>query len=652
MNKFVPNKTKFVNTNLFCEAAQHYLRHGCYTFAPYGTVSYREYWDEEEKRCLDGYTVGGVTVTGEHYAYMNYCQIKITVKVGKLDKKKLGFPRFLDMDYYYYHEMLQARLHGEGMIVAKSRRKGFSYKGAFNVVYRYNWHRESFNIIGAFMGDYAQATMAMGLEMVNFINTNTDWAKRKLIDTQKHIKNGFKEKVNGIETEQGFKSEIMTLSFKDNPFKSIGKTADIFLFEEAGKWPKLIEAYTLSEPLFRDGEVVIGMPIIYGTGGDMEGGTQDFAEMFYNPTGFRLRAYENIYDENATGDCGWFVSDHWFKLPYVDVDGNSKLEEAARALEAERELKKTSVSKRAYEKYITQYPKTPAEAFLQTSGNVFPTVMLNEQLNWLRASNRAKNKRHVGKLVSDHEGKISFELDKDLEPVEVYPLDNDADTRGALVIYHNGFPEDNPPYGKYVAGCDTYDQDKSQTGSLGSIFIYRRMDPNDILEGKTNQIVAEYTGRPNTAEEFYEIARKMLLFYNATCLYENQLKGMHFYFDKHNCSYLLAESPDYFVRDVIKDSKVERGKGLHMTKGIKDAAEILARDWLMTEEQDIPNLYRLYSIPLIQELIAYNDTGNFDRAIAFMLVILYDANLHRVQIKKREEEEVSDNFFTRKLFKR
>jgi len=283
--------------------------------------------------------------------------IKVTVGEGKRQRKYESFPRFLDMDYYYYHELEKAKNSREGMIVAKSRRKGFSYKGAFNLVYEYNWYRDSFSIISAFMSDYSQSTMNMALDMINFLNKHTDWAKRKLIDTRVHIKAGFKEKnEKGIEVEHGYKSEIMTMSFKDNPFKSIGKSSSVMLFEEAGKWPGLIEAYMLSKPLFSDGDVMIGIPIIYGTGGDMEGGTQDFASMFYSPEAYGLRSYENIWDENAVGECGWFVDDAWYKLPHVDDDGNSDRVKALSELDLQRDLVRKSGNKRAYQTFITQHP--------------------------------------------------------------------------------------------------------------------------------------------------------------------------------------------------------------------------------------------------------------------------------------------------------
>lgn len=650
MNKpdYIIKPLTFVNTAEFCRAAQHFLQFGCYTFAPEGTLAYKEFWDEEEKRCLNGYTVGGVSVTGEHYAYLNYARIKVTVGEGKKARKYESFPRFLDMDYYYYWELLRAKENKEGMIVAKSRRKGFSYKGAFNLTYEYNWFRDSFSIIAAFMGDYSQSTMNMALDMINFINKHTDWAKRKLIDTKVHIRSGFKEKVNGIEVDSGFKSEVMSMSFKDNPFKSIGKSSSIMLFEEAGKWPGLIDAYMLSKPLFSDGDVMIGIPIIYGTGGDMEGGTQDFADMFYKPSAYGLRAYENIWDENAIGEAGWFVDDSWFKLPNVDDAGNSLRDKARQDLIHQRELLRKSGNKRAYEKFITQNPFTPAEAFLRTTGNIFPVSDLLERLSYLETHQNMQDANWVGELIFNQEGTIEFRNNSNLYPITAFPLRNTSeDTTGALVIFYH--PDDNAgvEYGRYIAGIDPYQQDQAvYSTSLGSTFIFDRI---------TQRIVAEYTGRPVLAADYSEVVKRMLMYYNAKALYENQIKGLYDYFRANNCIHLLADEPK-LIRDIIPTTTVNRKKGMHMVTQLKDYGEELINHWLRAEsvEAGVSNLFQIRSIPLLKELISYDPDPkkNFDRVIALMMVLYYNAEKKKMKTDEaKENDNTLGQFYESKFFK-
>lgn len=648
MNK-VDTNLKFVNTQLFCEAATHFMKFNCYTFAPPGTYEYQEYWDEQDRRCKEGYTVGGVRITGEHYAYLNFGRIKVTIGEGKKQRKYESFPRFLDMDYYYYHELEKAKENMEGMIVAKSRRKGFSYKGAFNLVYEYNWYRDSFNIISAFMSDYSQSTMNMALDMINFLNKHTDWAKRKLIDTRQHIKAGFKEKgENGIEIEQGYKSEILTMSFKDNPFKSIGKSASCMLFEEAGKWPGLIEAYMLSKPLFSDGDIMIGIPIIYGTGGDMEGGTQDFASMFYSPSSYGLRSYENIWDENAVGECGWFVDDSWYKMPHVDEDGNSDRKKALEELDLRRELTRKSGNKRAYQTFITQHPRTPQEAFLRTTGNTFPVADLLERLSYLETHQDIQDADYIVDLISDTDGTIKWKVNPDNFPIKKFPLkQSNEDLTGSVVLFElPQYGNDGQIiFGRYVAGIDPYQQDQAEnSSSLGSIFIF------DTI---TQRIVAEYTGRPATARDFYEICRKLIMLYNAKALYENQIVGLFDYFQFQGCVHLLADKPK-FIDDIIKHSSVSRKKGMHMAPQLREYGEELIKMWLIgpSTEDGISNLYTIRSIPLLQELIHYDPDPkkNFDRVISLMMCLYFTADKKKIKAKLTEDEDIVYNDFLNSNF--
>lgn len=643
-------RPSFVNTAQFCEAANYFTRYGYYTNATPGTYAYKEYWDEQDKRCKEGFTVGGVRITGEHYAYLNFGRIKVTTGEGKNMRKHDSFPRFLDMDYYYYHELEGAKLDREGMIVAKARRKGFSYKGSFNCVYEYNWYRDSFNIIGAFLSDYCQTTMNMALEMLNFINKHTAWGKRKLIDKRDHIKSGFKETLNNIQVESGYKSEIMTISFKDDPFKSIGKSASVMLFEEAGKWRGLIEAYMLSKPLFSDGDNMTGIPIIYGTGGDMEGGTADFSEMFYSPGAYKLRAYENIYDENAIGECGWFVDDMWYKMPYVDKDGNSDKKTAEKQLDLQRELtKKKSTSKKAIDTLISQHPKTPQEAFLKSTGNIFPSAELLGTMARLELDREYEKKLYKGNLIFDGNGEVQFKNDPDSKIIYDFPLRKETNTNAPVILYEQPYKTEDGlvPYGLYIAATDPYQQEEGS--SLASTFVLHKL---------TNKIVAEYTARPETTKIYYETVRKLLLYYNCQSLYENNIKGMFDYFESKNSLHLLSKEPLLF-QDVIKKPSATRPYGARMSTPIKRYGESLIYNWLVEpykeDDPTVLNMHRIRSIALLKELATYDPEKNHDRVMSLMLLV-YQIQEERKYIPKLEEEDTyvpkhKSDFFNRDLFK-
>lgn len=663
---------KFINTAEFSKSAAYFLNHGVYTKAPQGTKDWKEFWEEEHRRCVEGYTVGGTTITGLHYRYLNYVQIKaseenIATNKRKSKTKKLGFPRFLDMDYFFFKELEAARQEGEGMIVAKARRKGFSYKAAAMNEWEFNSVPASMCIIGAFEDTYCQSTMDMVLEMLNFINEHAPrWRKlRTKVNLRDRIRASYVEKLpSGIEVEKGFKSEILTLSFLNNPSKGIGKTANIFNFEEAGKWPDLKKAFGLVRDTFYDGDVAVGMPVIWGTGGDMESGSVDFADMFYNPHLFGLRAYDNIWDEDVgDGFCGYFVDDTWYREPYVDKDGNSDRQTAKESVIKQRELLRNSGKRKEYETLLTQRPLTPAEAFLQTTGNVFPVALLAEQMQKILTNSELRNIGQRGKLEFSSGSGVIWVPDPSLEEAP-WPFSEDK-KEGCIVIYEH--PEEKErtvtdgegkevtkhidlPYGLYIGGLDVYSQDQAaDSTSYGSIFIYKKF----WKASKTgNVIVAEYTGRPATMDEYYENCRKLLLYYNGCrVLYENMFTDVRTHFRNKSMEYLLLDQPS-IIKNMSPNTKVQRGKGMHMTPAIKRAGEEYIRKWLLEmidPETNTRNLNTIYSQWLLKELIAYNPKyGNYDRVMSFMMTMFHIEELENLELQEIEytkEQNMFDNFF-------
>jgi len=195
--------------------------------------------------------------------------------------------------------------------------------------------------------------------------------------------------------------------------------------------------------------------------------------------------------------------------------------------------------------------------------------------------------------------------------------------------------------------CDPYDHDKAGTNSLGSTFIYKRFQN---FESYYDMLVAEYTGRPDTAEDYYENVRKLLMYYNARLLYENERKGIFPYFTQKHCDYLLADQPD-IINDIIGKSTVQRRKGIHMNVQIKDYGEGLIKEWL--NEEFAPgkkNLTKIMSEALLEELIQYNTKGNFDRVIALIMVMIYRLQMHNTYVKKRDSESKKINLFDKPLF--
>lgn len=634
---------------------------GFYTNLIKGTEEYKQFWEEEDYKCRYGMTNSkGIRITGPHYFYLNYVQIKLKDPIT--GRKKYGFPRFLDIDYDFFHLIEVARKAKKGLIFSKPRRGGFSFKDAALVTHEYNFYRDSTCVVGAYLGDLATNTMNMVLHNMNFLNANTEWRKQRNPDTKEFVKARYEANIDGIKVWKGYMSEVQKVSFKDNPFASIGKSASIFIFEEAGKFFNLKESYNLTEPCWKDGDDMIGIPIIYGTGGDMEGGTADFAHMFYNPKSYNLLEFDNIWEPTKAGTkCGWFIpatrgrlgEDLASGIEMVDSEGNSNEKAAYDSIMRLRETKRKSNDRKSIQDAITQYPLTPSESFLRNTGAIFSGPEMQEWLGRLETTPSLNDKKKVI-LYFDENNKIKAQLAPDLYDITNYPLDKEESKQGCIVIWED--PIKDAPFGLYIAGIDPYDHDKAENSdSLGSCFIYKRIYSLD----STHDIpVAEYTGRPDLAQDFYENCRRLCIYYNAKCLYENQLKGLKVYFEQKNSLHYLYEQPG-ILKDIVKNTTVNRGYGIHMTQGIKDQCEIWLKNWLYTERSNedgtkILNLHTIKSIGLLKELIAYDGEINTDRVVAFMCCIAQLQEMHNIHVNQHKLINLldTDPFWRRPLFQK
>lgn len=287
---------------------------------------------------------------------------------------------------------------------------------------------------------------------------------------------------------------------------------------------------------------------------------------------------------------------------------------------------------------------TPAEASLSFNGNIFPKKELQQHLANIRTNKQLQNHKQIGDLIFTETGELKW-IHKKTGDITHYPLEKEDDPTGSIVIWEH--PVVDAPSGLYIAGIDSYDYDESSTTSLGSCIIYKRFQN---FESYSDIIVAEYTGRPKTAEDFYENVRKLLMYYNARAMYENQNKGIFVYFTNKHCDYLLADQPD-IINDIVTTTKVNRKKGCHMNKQIKQWGEGLIKDWLNDENSaGKKNLYNILSEPLLQELISYNDVGNFDRVMTLMQIMIYRESLYNVVVKEKEKENKNQMLFDGPIF--
>lgn len=462
----------------------------------------------------------------------------------------------------------------------------------------------------------------------------TQFASHRLksSDQEMEWKMGYKKA--GSEVEYGSKNSVSGIISGVNQDKLNGSRGVLYLIEEAGIFKNLLSMYNMIRPSVEQGNDVFGEIFCYGTAGDDQSDFTSFAEMFYSPIGYNMEALDNVYDKEGQGrkQCCFFYGAYMnYADDCIDEDGNSDITKSLLLILYDRyKTKYGSTDVNTITKRISQYPIVPQEAMIRSHGNVFPVTELNERLNQIDNNPDEYDDTYVGELVQDNKtGEVKFKPTTDI-PIRDFPT-KDNKVTGAIEIFEmpKKGSDGKVPFGRYICSCDPYDSDVSNTMSLGSIFI---------LDLWTDMLVAEYTGRPPFAEDFYEICRLICLFYNCRCMYEQNIMGMFSYFSSHNSTHLLAETPEYLVqRNMIGGIGYgNKAVGIRATTPIINGAFKMIQTWLrkpiVTVETDaegnntevtIPNLYRIKNRALLKELVLWNPQGNFDRVMSLVQLMLY-----------------------------
>ena len=676
----------WINTEVFREEARKFQRYNAYCLDPWGSPDWFTYWQEQRNRVINGYSSGGVKITGDHYFYLNFCPIlKVEDMNAKKSAKVTDFPDFWDGDYNYFWAREIAfngivdglgfqtefeetcRIHaktlpeaeaqkkaleelfkglqlevkieadyltgGYNLIVGKSRRKGYSYKNAAIAVKNYLCYPRALTIFAAYEKKflYPKGIYTMASNYLNFINANTAWVYPKdVVDKMDHVKASTIEYRNGVKVETGFMSEIMALTFKDNADAARGKDARDVIFEESGAFgtPGLLKSsYAATRDCVMAGDIKTGMITVFGTSGDMEGGTADYSEMHSSPLRFGMLPFQNIWDEESEDmKCGFFHPITWNMEGYYDAQGNSDREGAKQVELANRKiLLDNGATSADIQKRMQEKPLGPFEAFGMVSVNNFPVLELKRQLEIVKAKNLHMIMGTPVKLFYDYDSKkVKAEpiLDGSANVIYRQKPDNTS-LEGCPVIYE--YPAEVPMRGAYKIGYDPYRQDKGT--SLAAVYVYKSV----IIGDRTKRIiVAEYVGRPGEADDVNYICRLFAELYNTTIMHENEVTHVKDYFRRRKQLHYLAYQPDEVIKKNVKNSKVNRVYGCHMIDQLKDAGEKYIKSWLLEtldfddEGMPIRALDQIYSIGLLEELISYNRKGNFDRVMAFMQVMFQD----------------------------
>ena len=619
----------------------------------------------ERERGWNGYCnpKTGMWVTGDYYWMLNFCPMHLVRKNDKgVSIRNVFHPNFWDGQFLMSHYILQGRMHGHHVSALASRGKGKTSFGAGLLAKRC--------IIGESEENKEEVQcMVTAVDRTKLMDTNmilkvfkdnldhcakyTQFASHRLksSDQEMEWKMGFKKL--GSEVEYGSKNSVSGIISGVNQDKLNGSRGVLYLIEEAGIFKNLLSTYNMIRPSVEQGNDVFGEIFCYGTAGDDQSDFSAFAEMFYSPTGYNQEPLENVFDKEGQGrkQCCFFYGAYLnYSNDCIDKDGNSDVTKALLAILYDRyKVKYGSTDVNTITKRISQYPIVPQEAMIRSHGNVFPVTELNERINQIDSNPNEYDDTYVGELVQDNKtGEVKFNPTVAI-PIRDFPT-KDNKVIGALEIFEMPKKDSEGKVfnGRYICSSDPFDADCSNTMSLGSYLV---------MDLWTDMIVAEYTGRPTFAEEFYEIGRKLCLFYNCRCMYEQNIMGMFSYFSSHNASYLLAETPEYLVqRNMISSIGYgNKAVGIRASTPIINGAFKMIQPWLRkpvvvietdaegnNSEVTIPNLYRIKNRALLKELALWNPNGNFDRVMCLVQLILYrEEKMVLYQGNLRQNEEAS-----------
>ena len=675
------------NMDYFRPTAIHFEKYGTLTNLRPNANPNSEFgkWIREERRRIwEGYVreSDGEWVTGYMYWFLNYSPMMLSKireyrdKNGKLRKSKRAdrvesLPECWEGIYWRFHCLDQSSNGGlynnfEGgqhMAELASRGKGKSYSLAsilnhiFVVGENEEAHEKVKGIVTAYQKEYLTKDGVLNkfIDMANFCSVNTQFPRKRLKSSLQEMTwiMGYTDVELGI--ERGTQNTVLGVSSKDDESKLRGKRAAKILIEEFGTFPRLVDLYNVLLPSVQEGDVVFGQIYMLGTAGDNESDFAGAQEIMYNPKGYNMYALPNVFDKFNQGKP-YFV---FFFPGYVNRKGCYNEDGVSDVIKALIEIlmnryrvKYNSTDPNTIIKTIAEVPITPAEAIVKTGVNMFPVADLTERVGQLDSNPSEYDDVYVGDLSFDRYGNVEFKPTS-TQPIREFPH-KDNKIEGAIEIFQ--MPEIDKNTGKpyndrYILGADPYDDDESNTMSLGSIFV---------LDIWTDRIVAEYTGRPLFADDYYEICRKLCLFYNGRLNYEYNKKGLFSHFSTRNSLYLLTDVLDFLKeKQMMKEGYGNKSKGTNASPAINAYARSRLRSWLLApvpiiqkidgEDQEVmvPRLFTVRNRALLKELINYNSEGNFDRISAMgMLMLLREEKMIRYQgeVSKEKQERAYNNY--------
>lgn len=700
---------KFVNTELFNEAARTYQATGRYTQFKIDSIPHRQFRRRECDRRRNGFSapcwqnpdgsIEDVWITGGHYNFLNYTRMErtdessvIVTEHGATAKKIYSFPSFIDAQFWTWQIIEFCRRNGLHLIIDKTRRGGFSYIMAADSSNEVNLSKHKVVIHVAADNKYLIKQGGLSDFAVNnlkFFEEKTPFKRGIYSPTTDSFKLGYRMK-NGVEADDSWSSSLLSVSANNNPDCAIGKDAVTIKVEELSTMQNFDEFMNVTEPTMTVGTRTTGTLMAWGTA--TAANMQIFEQNFYNPRAFGFMAFENVFDNDARNEvCGFFKSYAWGLEGEIDgvkgfdEDGNSNLRIGLKLAARERtEKKKTAKTFAEYLNYLGQRALFPAESFSSASENIFSSEALNKFEDKLRVDNSYKFYTD-GELFEDGTKKIYFKSNaririenpdmKTYDYIQGVPRRGNEDPHGCIRVWFA--PEYEEIYindrlvrsilpGTYVAVYDPVgiDKDKKEITdrhSHNSIFVIEMPRERNGFKPK---LCAAYYGRTERLEEADEKFYRLCKWYNCigTGLVEINRGETVSNFRKWKATKYLGYEPLYVWDSAVKE-KVSTSYGYNIGSGPKKLDGLrLLKEFLYEVigknefGEDIYVFERFLDYQTILELKKFNAEGNFDRISSLILLGIYWKSIdikgkrELASRKKVTEENDKTDIFNRQWF--
>lgn len=700
---------KFVNTELFNEAARTYQATGKYTQFKVDSIPHRQFRRRECDRRRNGFSapcwqnpdgsIEDIWITGGHYNFLNYTRMErtdessvIVTEHGATAKKIYSFPSFIDAQFWTWQIIEFCRRNGLHLIIDKTRRGGFSYIMAADSSNEVNLSKHKVVIHVAADNKYLIKQGGLSDFAVNnlkFFEEKTPFKRGIYSLTTDSFKLGYRMK-NGVEADDSWSSSLLSVSANNNPDCAIGKDAVTIKVEELSTMQNFDEFMNVTEPTMTVGTRTTGTLMAWGTA--TAANMQIFEQNFYNPRAFGFMAFENVFDNDARNEvCGFFKSYAWGLEGEIDgvkgfdEDGNSNLRIGLQLAARERvEKKKTAKTFAEYLNYLGQRALFPAESFSSASENIFSSEALNKFEDKLRVDNSYKFYTD-GELFEDGTKKIYFKSNaririenpdmKTYDYIQGVPRRGNEDPHGCIRVWFA--PEYEETYigdrlirsilpGTYVAVYDPVgiDKDKKEITdrhSHNSIFVIEMPRERNGFKPK---LCAAYYGRTERLEEADEKFYRLCKWYNCigTGLVEINRGETVSNFRKWKATKYLGYEPLYVWDSAVKE-KVSTSYGYNIGSGLKKLDGLrLLKEFLYEVigknefGEDIYVFERFLDYQTILELKKFNAEGNFDRISSLILLGIYWKSIdikgkrELASRKKVTEDNDKTDIFNRQWF--